>query len=171
MSGFSSIRMSDNMINATVNAVFDSLGVRNPKGIKSSDAMKDTRVDFDGDGYVTKSELKDALKYDRVALSFKEHKSGNYGENVFRTINAAGLASDVADRMDAADGRKDGLISVGDKYSGKEVFSASSVALSLTTGDAVIGSEIRDRDNAKSKHFTLAEVHQNKDGPKIVMGQ
>lgn len=164
MSGFTSIPMRDDMINATVNALYKNLGTDR---IKTTEAIQKRGVDTNWDGYISKDELKDAIKSDKVALSLKEYKEGGF-DGLVRLFNAADVASDVADRMDGSDGRKDGYITLGKGY---QVFSASSLSLSLTTGNAVIGREIQDRSAAKSSGLTLIELHQNDKGPKLVVGQ
>jgi hypothetical protein len=167
MPGFSSIPMRDDMINASVNALYKNLGTDK---IKTTEAIQKRGIDSNYDGYISKDELKSAIKNDMVAISLKEYKEGGF-DGVVRLFNSADVASDVASRMDSSDGRNDGVISIpAGKYYAQNI-STSSLTTSLVTGNAVIGREISDRSVAKNQGLTLIELHQNKSGAKLVVGQ
>jgi hypothetical protein len=161
----------EDMINASVNAMYSSVGA---SGIRATDAAA-RKLDNNYDGYVSKSEMKEALRYDRVALSLKNHDN-SYG----RYWDAQEVSSDVARRMDQADGYRDGFVDMsvfGDFFSGWDSWlgvarggiTTSELSSRLATGDLVIGGSIRTRSNARNSGFTIAELHQNANGPKMTI--
>ena len=156
------IPLNENMVRGVVNELYDSMGVNK---IKLSNAVAEKLGDYDG--YLTKDEMKDALLSDRVYLSLKDYSNKN---DMFDAIGSAFksqvVAENIADKMDRSDGREDGAIQTkyGDKYTER------SVADALATGSCVVGRELRDRGNAKAVGMVI-ELHQNKDGLKITMGQ
>lgn len=173
-----STSLRNDMINSAVNAVYQNVG---SDRIKASDAAQ--RIcDYNGDGWIQKSELKTALEQDRVVLSLREAKTGN-GDNFIRLMNASDVATDVANRMDGADGRRDGYVDFNNK-DGSDLFErfgallgnnhagvyAADLKNQLVSGDLVIGRQIRDRMSAKQHGMEIVELHQNKTGPKLVSG-
>ena len=171
-----STSLRNDMINSAVNAMFQNVGADRIKASKAAGRI----ADENGDGWISKPELKHALENDKVVLSLKEHNDGSFG----RAVNALDIASDVSSRMDAADGRRDSYVDFSNK-NGSDLFErlgaafgnvtngiyTSDLTHKLAEGDLVIGRQIRDRMNAKQKGFDIIELHQNKDGPKLVNGQ
>jgi hypothetical protein len=166
---FSSIPMRDDMINASVNALYNNLGVDK---IKTTEAIQKKGVDKNWDGFIDKDELKIAIKNDVVAISLKEYKDkDSFFDSTIRLFNSYDVASDVSSRMDKSDGKNDGYITIpAGKYYAQNIV-AGSLTTSLVSGEAVIGREIQDRKTAKGSGLTLIELHQNKSGAKLVMGQ
>ncbi|MBC7541653.1 MAG: hypothetical protein H7338_02890 [Candidatus Sericytochromatia bacterium] len=163
----------DDVINASVNAMYASVGA---SGIRATDAASRV-LDNNYDGYVSKAEMKDGLRYDRVALSLK-NADNSYG----RYYDAKEVADDVASRLDSSDGYRDGYVDMSvagdffenyDSWSGytRGGISTSELSRRLASGDLVIGQSIRTRSNANNRGFTLAELHQNANGPKITIAQ
>lgn len=174
-----STSLRNDMINSAVNAVYQNVGSDRIKASEAASRICDTN----GDGWIQKTELKSALENDRVVLSLREHQQGN-GAGMVRLMNAVDVASDVANRMDGSDGRRDGYIDFNNK-DGSDLFErfgaalgntrngiyASDLTSKLAEGELVIGRQIRDRMSAKQHDMPIVELHQNKSGPKLVSGQ
>lgn len=157
-----SIPIRENTINAAVNALYKNVG---SEKINASEPIKKL-ADFDGDGAISKDELKRAIKEDKLALSLKEYKSGGI-DGVVRLFKSADVAIDVVDSMDGSDGHSDGRISVAKGVSASSIEFADA----LIEGKVVIGSQLMDKEDTKLKGIKVVELHQNQDGPKLVSGR
>ena len=157
-----SIPIRENAINAAVNALYDNLGTDK---IKASESIQKV-ADSDGDGSISKAELKNALKGDKLALSLKEFKSGGI-DGVVRLFKSADVAIDVVDKIDGSDGRSDGKITVAPGVSAPSVKFADA----LIEGKVFIGSQLMDKEDINAKDIRIVELHQNQDGPKLVTGK
>ena len=152
------IPIKQDMTNAAVNAMYKN--VSDGRGIKASEAA--ARIaDENGDGFISKQEMKNTLNSDRASLSLAEFREGSAGSQVVRFVNSLDVSADVVDRMDKADGRPDGMV----KTPAGSIPDATLTA-GLVSGEVVIGDALKDREDAGK----ILELHQNQDGPKIVMG-
>ena len=170
----SSNSMRSEMINAGVNGMYKLVG----QGSIKASAAAERVLERDGRPGISPDELKSALKEDRVVLSLKNH------DNAGHRYSAALEVSDaVSTKLDRADGREDGFIDLKKGPQGFfETLSAifgnlkagimkSDLTRQLADGDLVLGREIRGRQNAKERDFTIVELHENKDGWKLTKGQ
>jgi len=171
--------MQDSMVNAVVNAMYKNVGSGQIVATKAANRV----ADQDGNGKISKEEFKDSLKNDRVVLSLREHQEKGEVSTV-RFFNSLDVATDVANKMDAADGRQDGYVDFSNKNGSgfferlnaafgdrKQGMFTSELRDELMHGNLVIGQEVRGRNDAVKKDFTILELHQNNKGPKITVGQ
>lgn len=166
--------LRNDMINAAVNGVYRMAGSHN---IKASDAAERI-LERDGVRGISDDELKFALENDRVVLSLK-----NVDNSWSRSAQAREVAQVVATKLDRADGFEDGYIdlhkgadSLFDRIAGffgdlSRGIRWSELVDKLTSGELVLGRQIRSRDSAKERGLTIVELHENKDGFKITKGQ
>ena len=165
----------NDMLNAAVNGMYRSAGTNNIKASAAAERV----LERDGRKGISDKEMKVGLEQDRVVLSLKNgnNEGGRYWD-------ARAVAREVATKLDRADGREDGYIdlkkgpdSLFDRISGiffgnlSKGILKSDMVDKLASGDLVIGRQIRTRESAKQRGFTMVEFHTNKDGFKITQGQ
>ena len=165
-----SLSLTSSSVNNLVNTLFrvngrDASSPRKEDGFKVSQGVKNTF----GDTFVSGQALKNTLNDpgSRVALSLKDNTHPEAAMEVSQL---------VAQGLDRADGREDGLIKVNDSsnwWSGKSQVSTQEVANMLASGSLVIGEggQLMGRQEAKAHGDIIIAAHENKAGPTIALDQ
>ena len=168
------LRLNSSMVNNLVNNVY-KLNGKDPYASDRHDAIntsKGVRNTF-GDTYVTSRALKRTLNdpYGSIALSL----SDKYHPDL-----SMQLASDLADGLDRADGRHDGMIRLKDTGTWSDLYGDSKamvdqeeMAQALSSGQLVVGEggQLLTRDQALNDGDTIIAIHEDSRGPKFTLDQ
>ncbi len=148
--GAISNQFKDSLIQRVVERTFNEAGAGTTIGMSTGVKNNLGGVDTDGDGRMSRDELTLAMTKGNVKLSFENGGRANYG-----------LAREIVNYLDAADGTLGGQIRV----SNADV-DADLAAKNLASGKWVLGKALEIFDAGDKRTI---ELHQNADGPKFTL--
>lgn len=164
--------MVNNMVNTLTNAYNPNARTMSATqaqgGFKTTQGVKNKFQD----SFVSSAELKNTLNdpSSSVALSLRDKTHPDAANE---------LAQEVADGLERASGRRDGLIAVtddngwGSVFGSKALVSKYELADALASGSVVIGEggQVMPRETAKAHGDTIVAIHENAKGPTIALDQ
>jgi hypothetical protein len=147
-------------------------------------------LDADGNGAISKAEMKAALSTDRVVLSLGT-TFGHTPAQQAKLFEHLEVTKEVAGAMDRADGKASGLINLTDKPEPgpwtadgdyRDDFAEAAVArgeivpmpimlTSLATNERVLGRSFERHDKAASNGKTIVQLDLGSDGPTLTVGE